>query len=132
LFIHLTEISKDSRTSLLLRTFGLLCSTWIVTIVVVQWTNTQKAPTPDIPHLSAEQVLVELGKNLSDLRARYQTLLQSSARAAEVNRDAGQLAEKILEVRDNDLGLDMQIFKYQSLAYSWGIVAGSEIIASSE
>lgn len=95
----------------------------------VAW-QSSKIPIPKDP--TAEQVLVNLSRNLSNMKASYKALSQSSSKAFAVNTDASQLAQKIIDVNDADLGLDMQIFKYQVLGYSWGMVLGSEMIAPND
>lgn len=53
-------------------------------------------------------------------------MLDPKARAPQVNTDGRKLVRKMQAVNDSELGLGMQIFKYQSIAYTWAIVAGSD------
>jgi hypothetical protein len=128
IFVNLKEIPKDSRSRLLLSVFWLSCVVWIVTAGV--WGTI--ASNSRLARPSSEHTLIELSADLSTLRASYRTLLDSPAKASIVNKEANQLVEKILRVNDSELGLSMQIFKYQSLAYTQAMVAGSEMIAGSE
>lgn len=133
LFPHLKQIPKSSLPSLLLRSLQTLCLTFSVTIALVIFISRPAAPVDSGPkYTSPELVLINLSDSLSSIRAHYQLLLHSPNQASDVIKDATQLVEKIGYVNDANLGLDMQIFKYQSLAYSWGVVAGSEMISADE
>jgi hypothetical protein len=80
----------------------------------------------------AERTLRELNKDLYRLRAEYQNLPYSVTKAADVNMRAAILAGNISDLNDADFNLGMQVFKYESLAYANGIVAGSEMIAGKQ
>lgn len=80
----------------------------------------------------SEAALRDISKELNEIRERYRGLSRLPANATEVGNDAATVAAKLVDIPDEDLGDGMQIFKYESLAYAHGIVAGSEIIASRE
>lgn len=130
-FAYLSLFPKISRGDLLVRIVRIGCITWIVTVVLVLGSRMLGFEIGGHENPS-EKALINLNDKLSALRSRYQRLLHSSREAPEVAKDAAQLAAKIEGINDADLLLDMQIFKYQSLAYSWGMVAGSEVIATDD
>lgn len=71
----------------------------------------------------AAQHLVGLDSELKELRNRYEL---SDGTDMNLNRDARQLAEKLIAVDDSNLGTAMEIFKYQSVAYARAIVLETE------
>ncbi|MFL6389040.1 MAG: hypothetical protein ACJ71U_16275 [Terriglobales bacterium] len=87
----------------------------------------KRVPGPDPP--TTEATLRELSSKLNGLRAEYRRLPGFVTRAADLNRRAAILADNISDLNDANLDLGMQVFKYESLAYANGIVAGSEMIA---
>jgi len=81
----------------------------------------------EIPQYSpAEQTVVDLGPQIDQTRASYVLLLDQPNKARDVNRDARHLAHRLAAVDDAALGGAMQVYKYEALAYSWAMVAGSE------
>lgn len=127
IFSALRNIPKNSRESLVIRSFQTLCFTWLATIALVM--GFKKIWGDENP---SEKALIRSGEKLLSLRGHYQGLLLSPGQAPELAKDAAQLVEEIDETNDADLVLDMQIFKYESLAYSSAIIAGCEMIAKDE
>lgn len=125
------SLPLNARAPLILNIVRWICVVWVISMVL------RMVPGLSIPLLvlrqsPAETTLKNLGPRLSDLRGVYQSLSRLPGKATELNRDAEQIAEKIEETNDEELGLGMQIFKYESLAYAYGMVAGSEMIAKKD
>lgn len=127
IFAHMENIPEHSRVTLvrlslvlsLVLTLALASASSVLTI------NTLRHKQD----LHATERLVNLSEQLGKLRSTYQTTLRSPEKAAEVNREAADLAQQMLAINDTDLSLGMKIFKYQAIAYSWAMVAGSEMIS---
>jgi hypothetical protein len=131
LFPALPNLPQNVRAPLILNIVRWICVVWIIGMVL------RMVPGLPIPWLAARQspaetTLKNLMPRLSDLRGVYQRLPRLPARALEFNRDAEQVAQKIQATNDEELGLSMQIFKYESLAYAYGMVTGSEMLAGKE
>lgn len=127
-FVFLPQIPPKSRVLFLITTFC-ICSVLVVFLVVITslWLSSaleDKTGTRKYP--PAEQRLIGITNELDLLKGSYETMLDPKARAPQVNTDARKLAQKMQSISDSELGLGMQIFKYQSIAYTWAIVAGSD------
>ncbi len=133
LFTSLKSFPEKDRAPVVLKAFyGLirgLCIFWVIVALVqiapLLFSLSRGSSSASV----AETALTELSKDLNGLRADYRMLPWSVNQAPELNAHADQLAHKIQDISDTDLKLGSQIFKYESLAYAYGIIAGSEMIA---
>src|SRR5437016_3536484 len=124
LFARLDKMQEGARAPVLFFSFLTFC----VSIFFVH--RIAKAPALLPPYLPAEQTLITLGNEMAILRGSYETMLDPQARAPRVNGDARRMVKKIRAVNDSALKTDMQIFKYQSLAYALTMAAESEMVAA--
>jgi hypothetical protein len=132
-FASLKSFPKKDLAPLISRFLNIIG--WVAVVAIIAYASVQIVPRiiwgpPDPP--PAESTLRELNKELNGLRAQYQKLQHFASQAPDVNKRAAVLVGKISDLNDEELGLGMQVFKYESLAYANGIVAGSEMIARNE
>lgn len=131
-FVFLLRIPPRSRVFFLITTFC-ICSALVVLLVVITSLRLSSTFEDKSSNASdarkyppAAQRLVDMTNELALLKGSYETMLDPKARAPRVNTDARKLAKKLQAISDSELSLGMQIFKYQSIAYTWAIVAGSD------
>jgi hypothetical protein len=74
----------------------------------------------------AEQHILDVSSEEIAIEGRYERLTSQPNEAPGVNKDARQVADRLIAVDDSSLGISMAIFKYQSIAYAWAMVLGSE------
>jgi hypothetical protein len=75
---------------------------------------------------AAEQKIVDLGAGVMPLKVQYERIQQSHNEDPALSKGAQELAHKMSDIKDLDLRISIQIFKYESIAYLWAMVAGSE------
>jgi hypothetical protein len=128
-FAQLGGMPRRSRPVFVLTVLTLFCTLTLTLIITTSWlvARALRSKAADSSGYSpAEKKLVDLTKELPILKGSYESLLDSPAKAAQVNKDARQLIGKMSAVSDEQLGQAIKIFKYESLAYIWAIVARSE------
>jgi hypothetical protein len=132
LFPALLNLPGKDRAPLILNIVRWICVVWIIGMVLHVI-----APALTIPWFSSRQSTTEanlrtVGPKLGELQRVYHLLLHQPEKIMDLNRDAEKFAANIKMTNDEELGLTMQIYKYESLAYAYGMVAGSEMIAGSK
>jgi hypothetical protein len=128
-FAQLGGMPRRSRPVFVLTVLTLFCTLTLTLIITTSWlvARALRSKAADsLGYSPAEKKLVDLTKELPILKGSYESLLDSPAKAAQVNKDARQLIGKMSAVSDEQLGQAIKIFKYESLAYIWAIVARSE------
>jgi hypothetical protein len=128
-FAQLDKLPEDSRASFLLRSLLLFILAFALTLVsagFLIWNGTKKPSEIQSNYPPPEQRLVDLGNEMDKIRPIYMSLPEHLERALEVDRRARQLAERMLAVQDNLLRPGLRIYKYESVAYSWAMVLGSQ------
>jgi hypothetical protein len=126
-FPQLDKLPGKSRTPFLLWSlflfilaFALNLTFTFIVLAPPKCPTVTVAPSPTPTYPPAEQKLVDLNSEVAGIKAGY--VLE----AKDVNKQARQLAERLLAVDDGQISLGMQIYKYEAVAYSWAMVAGSE------
>jgi hypothetical protein len=128
-FAQLGGMPRRSRAVFVLTALTLFCTLTLTLIITTSWLVARaliSKAADSSGYSPAEKELVDLTKELPILKGSYESLLDSPAKAAQVNKDARQLIGKMAAVSDEQLGQAIKIFKYESLAYIWAIVARSE------
>jgi hypothetical protein len=75
---------------------------------------------------AAEQKIVDLGTGVRPLKVQYERIQQSHNEDPALSKGARELARQMSDIKDAEVGTPIQIFKYESIAYLWAMVAGSE------
>jgi hypothetical protein len=136
-YAQLDKIPESSRASFLVQSltrFIVALGLYLAVIVLLVWlaAKGQNANSPVTPIVASpvyppgEQKLVDLRSEMDKIKAVYVLLLDRPDQARDVNRQSRQLAQRFLAVDDGQLSLGIQIYKYEAVAYSWAMVAGSE------
>jgi hypothetical protein len=131
-FAQLDKIPENSRASFLLRSLFLFIIAFTLNLAFAYFVLVLPKSTPPSRYPPAEQKVIDMTAEMDRIKGDYVSLLDRRDKAPSVNRRARQLAQRLIAVDDGSLSLGIRIYKYESVAYLWAMVVGSEADAEAK